>query len=94
MQSATIKIFLATGSPNGLRTAELSNWSGKAIAGPRTQMSELLGRKELDGPGIYILQGEDAESTEKAVYVGEAENVAKRVLPGMNPVTLAQQNLR
>ena len=33
LQAATIKLFLVHGSPNALRTAELSNWSGKAIAG-------------------------------------------------------------
>jgi len=31
LEAATIKLFLVHGSPNGLRTGELSNWSGKAI---------------------------------------------------------------
>jgi hypothetical protein len=35
MPSATIKIFLTHGDPKRLRTAELSNWTGKAVAGPR-----------------------------------------------------------
>ena len=79
MQAATIKIFLVHGSPSGLRIAELSNWSGKAIAAPRTEMSELLKREELASPGFYLLTGVDPESGDRAIYIGEAENVASRL---------------
>lgn len=79
MQAATIKIFLVHGSPSGLRTAELSNWSGKAIAAPRTEISELLKRKELGSPGFYFLTGVDPESGDRVIYIGEAENVSNRL---------------
>lgn len=79
MQTATIKLFLVHGSPNGLRTAELSNWSGKAIAAPRTEISEMLKRDELDSPGFYLLTGVDPDSGDKALYIGEAENVSNRL---------------
>ena len=79
MQAATIKLFLVHGSPNGLRTAELSNWSGKAIAAPRTEISELLKREEIFSPGFYLLTGVDPESGDRAIYIGEAENVANRL---------------
>jgi hypothetical protein len=46
MASATIKIFLAHGDPKRLRTAELSNWTGKAIAGPRSEFVSVLAREE------------------------------------------------
>ncbi|MCV6614525.1 MAG: GIY-YIG nuclease family protein [Cellvibrionaceae bacterium] len=79
MQAATIKLFLVHGSPSGLRTAELSNWSGKAIAAPRTEMPELVRRDELNSPGFYLLTGVDPESGDRAIYIGEAENVASRL---------------
>ncbi|RUA16015.1 MAG: GIY-YIG nuclease family protein [Flavobacteriia bacterium] len=79
MQAATIKLFLVHGSPNGLRTAELSNWSGKAIAAPRTEISELLKREELANPGFYLLTGVDPESGDRVIYIGEAENVTNRL---------------
>lgn len=79
MQAATIKLFLVHGSPNGLRTAELSNWSGKALAAPRTEITDLLKREELNSRGIYLLTGVDPGSGEKAIYIGEAENVASRL---------------
>ena len=79
MQAATIKLFLVHGSPNGLRIAELSNWSGKAVAAPRTEISEILKREELQNPGVYLLTGVDPESGDKAIYIGEAENVSSRL---------------
>lgn len=78
-QPATIKLYLVHGSPNGLRTAELSNWSGKAIAAPRTEIPELLKREELESPGFYLLTGVYPGSEDKAIYIGEAENVASRL---------------
>ena len=79
MQAATIKLFLVHGSPSGLRTAELSNWSGKAIAAPRTEIPDLLKREELTSPGFYLLTGVDPDSGDRAIYIGEAENVANRL---------------
>lgn len=79
MKAATIKLFLVNGSPNGLRTAELSNWSGKAVAAPRNELSALLKRHELSNPGVYFLTGVDPESGDPAVYVGEAEDVGVRL---------------
>ena len=42
MATATIKLFLAFGDPKRLRTGEISNWSGKAVAAPRTDLDDLL----------------------------------------------------
>lgn len=67
------------GSLGGLRTAELSNWSGKAISAPRTEISELLKREELESSGFYLLTGVSPDSEDKAIYVGEAENVSNRL---------------
>ena len=57
----------------------MSNWSGKAIAAPRTEINDLLRREELGSPGFYILSGVDPESGDRAIYVGEAENVTSRL---------------
>lgn len=79
MQPATIKLFLVKGSPTGLRTAEISNWTGKAIAGPRSDLEDYLARPELKKPGVYMLSGIEADSGEPVIYIGEAEDVAKRL---------------
>ena len=75
----SIKVFLVMGSSSALRTAEISNWSGKAIACSRYELAELNQREEAKRPGVYFLIGNDPESGEPAAYVGEAEKVAKRL---------------
>jgi hypothetical protein len=77
--SATIKLFLPLGDPKKVRTAELSNWSGKAVAAPRTDLEHLLARPELAKPGIYLLLGADPETGDPVAYVGEAEVVGDRL---------------
>ncbi|MEI8206382.1 MAG: GIY-YIG nuclease family protein [Kiritimatiellales bacterium] len=79
MPSATIKIFLVHGDPKRLRTAELSNWTGKAVAGPRSEFDGVLTREESNSSGIYFLTGADPESGRPAIYVGEAENIRDRI---------------
>ena len=79
MPSATIKIFLAHGDPKRLRTAELSNWTGKAVAGPRSEFDSVLARDESQNSGIYFLTGMDPETGKSAVYIGEAESIRDRV---------------
>jgi len=67
MPSATIKIFLVHGDAKRLRTAELSNWTGKAIAGPRSEFDGLLARDEAQNSGVYFLTGSDTDSGNSAV---------------------------
>jgi hypothetical protein len=79
MSSATIKIFLVHGDPKRLRTAEISNWTGKAVAGPRTEFDTVLARDECASSGVYFLTGSDPDTGSLAVYVGEAECIRDRV---------------
>src|SRR5947207_6422908 len=79
MTSATIKLFLPRGDAKSLRTAEISNWTGKAIAAPRTELDELLQREELDKAGVYILSGSDPLSGSPRAYIGEAEVIRDRL---------------
>ena len=79
MTSATIKLFLPRGDAKSLRTAEISNWTGNAIAAPRTEMDELLLLEELDKAGVYILTGADPRSGSPQAYIGEAEIIRDRL---------------
>ncbi|OPL18826.1 MAG: hypothetical protein AVO35_12805 [Candidatus Aegiribacteria sp. MLS_C] len=78
-ETATVKIFLAQGDPASVRTAEISNWTGKAIAGPRSQLELVLKREEAGKPGIYFLTGVNPETGRQRVYIGEAEAVRSRI---------------
>ncbi len=79
MPSATIKLFLVHGDAKRLRTAELSNWTGKAVAGPRSELDGVLAREEAAKSGVYFLSGADSDSGKSAVYVGEAESIRERL---------------
>jgi hypothetical protein len=79
MNSATIKLFLPRGDAKSLRTAEIINWTGFAIAAPRTELDDLLQRAELDKSGIYILSGTDPHSGSPRAYIGEAEVIRERL---------------
>ena len=79
MSTATLKMFLAYGDPKRLRTVELSNWTGKAVSGPRSEFDKVLGREESQGAGVYFLTGTDPETNKNVIYIGEAESIKDRV---------------
>lgn len=74
-----IRIYLADGSPSGIRHAEITNWTGQAIACPRTRFQDLREWQEAKRPGVYFLFGRDDETGEDAAYIGEAEIVIERL---------------
>ena len=77
--TATVRIFLTKGSPTSVRTAEISNWTGKAVAGPRSQIEDMLNREEAAKPGVYFLTGVNPETGRERVYIGEAEVIRNRI---------------
>ncbi len=79
MPTATIKLFLPHGDAKRFRTAEVSNWTGKALAGPRTDLNELVKREELRSAGVYLLFGTAPNSEQPLVYIGEAEVIKDRL---------------
>lgn len=79
MAGAKITIFLPNGNAQSLRVAELSNWTGKAVAAPRTELEALQAREELSQAGVYFLLGTDPDTGKPAAYIGEGEDVGKRL---------------
>lgn len=74
----TIKMFLIDGDPSGRLTCELSNWTGLAYRIPRTEVKKCTDRPNLNSTGVYMLFGRN-EDDKEAVYIGEAEEVYKRL---------------
>jgi len=79
LPSATLKMFLVYGDPKRLRTVELSNWTGKAVAGPRSEFDRIIEREESLNSGIYFLTGVDPHTIKSVIYIGEAESIRDRV---------------
>jgi hypothetical protein len=79
-QGRSIRLFLVDGTPNGLLTAEIMNWTGHVLTGPRSKLSELVKRPEVARTGVYFLVGPDPNnSLRPLVYIGESDDVGKRL---------------
>lgn len=72
-----IELFLVNGTADSLITAELSNWNGKAIKIPRTEVAG-CNRDDIKGAGVYFLICQEDDGGD-SVYIGEAENVQERL---------------
>ncbi|MFS8173044.1 GIY-YIG nuclease family protein [Vreelandella titanicae] len=74
----SIRIFLADGTPEGLRIVEKSNWTGRAVVANRSQLERALARSEMTQPGVYVLTGQTEDGAAK-LYVGEADALGERI---------------
>ncbi|WP_417430962.1 GIY-YIG nuclease family protein [Kiloniella sp.] len=80
MKGRSIRLFLVDGTPTGIITAEIMNWTGHVIAAPRSRLADLVKREEPKRTGIYFLTGSDPENPSRLkVYIGESDNVGKRL---------------
>jgi hypothetical protein len=79
MPHATIKVHLINGDAKRLRAAEIINWTGKAIAGPRSEFESVIAREESQNSGVYFLTGIEPETGNSVVYIGEAESIRDRL---------------
>lgn len=77
MYGKSIELFLVNGTADSLITAELSNWNGKAIKIPRTEVLT-CDREDIRGAGVYFLFCKEEDGAD-SVYIGEAENVLERL---------------
>lgn len=76
----SLKLYLVDGSPTGVITAELGNWSGKAVVAPRSALPDLIKRDEASRAGVYLLMGADPDNPARTlVYVGESDSVKIRL---------------
>lgn len=78
MRPTSIRIFLADGSPEGIRIVDKSNWVGRAIVASRVQIEDALRREELSRPGVYLLLGPGADNAPR-LYIGEADVLRDRL---------------
>jgi hypothetical protein len=78
MAGATIKIFLADGTPLGLRVLEKSNWTGRGFDFARSDWPKVRTRDDFSRPGVYVLRGLTDDGLVK-VYIGEADELRSRL---------------
>lgn len=75
-----LRLFLPDGVATGPRYYELVNWTGQALSMPVSRIKDLVSGEwpEFEGPGVYLVRGQSEEGHSR-LYIGESENVAKRV---------------
>ncbi|TFB53437.1 GIY-YIG nuclease family protein [Cryobacterium sp. Sr3] len=85
----SVRLFLAEGTPGGLLTAEIMNWTGHVLAAPRSELAGLLQRPETSRTGVYILIGDDPDSLGGSLaYIGEGDDISKRLYQHGRPEVL------
>lgn len=78
MEPLALQLIFPKGDPNGLKIIELTGWNGKALIVPRTEVRSLRDLSEVKS-GLYFLFGEDEQTGEDLVYIGESGDCAWRL---------------
>ena len=79
MADKLLKLFVIESKKN-LKTVDLSNWVGKVYIGNRKHVDIIQQIPEISkSTGIYLLLGNDTQTNERFLYIGEADNIAQRI---------------
>jgi hypothetical protein len=76
----TIQIFLPTGDPRSLRTAEITTRIVRIIEVPRSQLTEFLKTQDAQQVGVYFLLGDSSDTGLPRVYIGQSGSVGTRLV--------------
>lgn len=56
--------------------AEISNWTGKVLVAPHSQLDQLSKREEARRTGVCLLVGPDPDDPSRtSAHIGEGDNV-------------------
>lgn len=75
----TIRLYLPSGSTDGLKTLEISNRTIKASVFPRPLLKDFLKREDANRPGVYMLYGNSSKDEIPMLYIGEGDPVSDRL---------------
>lgn len=79
MAGKLIRLFLADGDAEGIRTIEISNMTIFGTIFSRPMFDEFKKRQEAKKPGVYLLYGEDYETNDAKLYIGEGDPIINRI---------------
>lgn len=75
----TIELYLMDDTPAGRWHAEIYNWIGRAYKIPRKMLDTCDALEHIHSPGVYFLFERGTASSQPFIYIGEGEDVLKRV---------------
>ena len=79
IRGKTIHIYLPDGNPKGIKVCDMPTSVAKAILIPRNKIKEAQEYMDLSKVGLYFLVSEKDETDLSKVYIGEAEEILKRI---------------
>lgn len=79
IEEQVITMILRDGTGTGIVECTIDEWFGISYKIPRSKIKEANKLKYVHNTGVYILFGEDEETAEKIAYIGEAEDLLKRI---------------
>jgi len=79
MAGKLIRMFLADGKMEGIKTLEVSNETILCTVFPRPLFEAFSQRKECERPGVYILVGKIEDGLSEKIYIGEGDPVVPRL---------------
>lgn len=79
MEPLAMKLIFPKGDPNGIKIIDLTGWNGRAFVVPRTELGSLKDRPEMKASGLYFLFGEEENSGDELVYIGESGDCMGRL---------------
>ena len=78
-QAKTIQIFLPTGNPRGIRSAEMTTRTVRLIEVPRVHMKEFLTMEDSAQVGLYFLVGSNELNGLPQLYIGQSGELRSRI---------------
>ncbi len=75
----SVRIFVPSGEPEGLRFVEKWNWTGQGIVFPRSLFSTVRAKEVLNHTGVYVLWEPGELGQLPLAYVGEADVFSRRL---------------
>lgn len=79
MRPQTIQIFLPTGDPSGIRQAEVTTRTVRVFDVPRSEIKTFATFPEATQAAVYFLVGEGDVGVRSTLYVGESDEIRKRL---------------
>lgn len=75
-----INLYLMGGDKSGVWQATMLSWTGCGYKIPHNKLKDCADLDNINTPGVYFLFGKDDAADKPFIYVGEAEEVHKRLL--------------
>ncbi|WP_172328544.1 GIY-YIG nuclease family protein [Mangrovicoccus sp. HB161399] len=73
----SLELYFVEGTPDGLVTAEMFNWTGHVLMVPWVRLETALRRPEAGHTGVHLLMGESEGRVR--LYIGETERLSVRL---------------